>query len=165
MIELVRFKKTFESLTSQTHGVLSIYDGDNILFRCNTLERRWKPNFPYSCIPPAPGEKQTYTLRKKNTFGNTMFQYLELLGDKTWLIQVDKESPIYFGEELCFCEGTGLYEFNDFRKTLNKIVHYLKDEEDVVIYWTDNTNIISATHKTKSYFSDDEILPTYPIVE
>jgi hypothetical protein len=121
----------------------------------------------WSCLPPGPEEpKMFYKLRKSNTYGNTPFQHLTLgAGPKKWAIQPTKESPIYIGQKLVYCEATGLYEFTDFRETILELAKYVDVDTNLEIRWTDETNIVGSGYKTKSYFYEDHSLPTYPVLE
>ena len=167
MIVLNRYKTSEENLTHQVHGVINVYENDEVVYRCSTLERKWFPERKsWSCLPPAPGEQCQYQLEKHNTFGNTKYQHLVIVeAGKRWKIRPEKEAVLYVGQNLVYCEETELYEFTDFRNTLLQLMKHIKDDSKLSIRWSDDINIVGSGYKTKSCFYEDNSLPTYPTLQ
>jgi hypothetical protein len=165
MIKLTRFTQSDESITRQTHGLCDVYKDGKLVFRCSTLERPWFPQIKrWSCIEPAPNDKPVeYLVNVINGFNRTQYQSLQLRnGANKWKINVFKEAPIYFGQQLVYCQETELYEFKDFRATLVELCNHLEGETVLAVDWTDKPNIVAANLATKSTFIEDDEVLTYP---
>lgn len=168
MITITRFLESEESLTRQIHGLCDVTVDGKIVYRCSTLERAWFPRKTvWSCLPPSPETDQdVYNVTKENTFGNTQYQHLSMSKDgKTWPLKIEKSAPIFFGQNLVYCEATGLYEFKDHREALVAISKLLPPKSKMLIKWTAQPNIVAAKLSTKSIYFEDDSLPTYPIFE
>lgn len=127
MIELHLKRNYFEN---QTEGILELHEGDDLIYKCYTLELAWKDNKKgISCIP----EGVYKVVRQIQTTRGKILRILDVPGRDGVLIHRANYSRqlngcIAPGEALIDIDKDGLMDVTNSVKTCNEIYDLLTDD-------------------------------------
>lgn len=120
-----------EGHLKQTRGLLYVFDGDEIVFQCWTLERPWMDNKrKVSCIPS--GEYQYNMLNSTPSFHYTVLHVLDVPGRSGILFhrgnyRDDSSGCVLVGDGFAHINGDYFLDLTNSRKTMSEFTRTLSD--------------------------------------